>query len=175
MEDFLLIALNGLPAGKTEVRGRLRKEFFAAYGNTEILDADIEVSADVEKIGGRVELDVRLKGNLTVPCDRCLEDLALPVDRTVLLEVKTGSEDREDAGEGERETLFLPQESAELDLSQVVYDYVCLSLPLQRHHPDGECDKDAVRYIRSAESDDSPVQSPDGSPFAALAGLFDNK
>ncbi len=178
MEDFLLIALNGLPAGKTEIGGRLRKKFFVDYGNTEILDADVSVAVEAEKSGAYLGLDLKLKGEVTVACDRCLEELVLPVDRTVLLEVKTGTEDSQNQQEGEREVLCLPQDCAELDLSQTVYDYVCLSLPIQRHHGEGECNPDAIKYLCDVggESRPSPsVQSPSDSPFAALAGLFDDK
>jgi uncharacterized metal-binding protein YceD (DUF177 family) len=48
------------------------------------------------------------------------------------------------------ETSFEEQytpEDDELDLSQDVYDYVCTSLPLQRMHPEGECNQETTKYL----------------------------
>jgi uncharacterized metal-binding protein YceD (DUF177 family) len=109
---------------------------------------------------------------VVVECDRCLEDLEIPVDLDVLLSVKFGeSESADENQDGEREVIFLPVDNTELDMEQIVYDYVCLSLPLQRVHEDGECNPDAMKYLEGPEvvevSDDA-----DKNPFAALKGLF---
>ena len=39
----------------------------------------------------------------------------------------------------------------EWDLSHAVYDFVCLSLPLQRLHPEGQCDPNTVRFLSHKE------------------------
>lgn len=176
MENFLLIALNGLPSGKTVFEGRLGKEFFVEFGNSEILDADVNTIVTVDKSGSYIGIDMMLEGYVTVECDRCLEDLVLPVSRTVLLEVKFGADEAQEQQDGEREVLYLSQDNTELDLSQTAYDYVCLSLPLQRHHGEGGCNPEALKHLCGFGNDegtpaDSPTVSPE-SPFAALKGMF---
>lgn len=176
MENFLLVALNGLPSGKTVFEGRLGKEFFVEFGNAEILDADVRTTVTVDKSGSYIGIDIVLEGNVTVECDRCLEDLVLPVSRTVLLEVKFGEGQTQEQQDGEREVLYLSQDNTELDLSQTAYDYVCLSLPLQRHHGEGECNPEALKHLCGFGNDGgTPASSPENSsdsPFAALKGLF---
>lgn len=176
MENFLLIALNGLPSGKTVFEGRLGKEFFVEFGNSEILDADVKTIVTVDKSGSYIGIDMMLEGYVTVECDRCLEDLVFPVSRTVLLEVKFGVGEAQEQQDGEREVLYLSQDNTELDLSQTAYDYVCLSLPLQRHHGEGGCNPEALKHLCGFGNDegtpaDSPTVSPE-SPFAALKGMF---
>lgn len=176
MDKFLLVALNGLSSGKTVFEGRLGKEFFAEFGNAEILDAEVNVTTAVEKSGSYVGIDITLDGTVTVECDRCLEDLVLPVERTVLLEVKVGEGQTQEQQDGEREVLYLSQDNTEVNLSQTVYDYVCLSLPMQRHHEDGGCNPEALKHLcgfgdESAESVESSEEHGE-SPFAALKGLF---
>ena len=64
----------------------------------------------------------------------------------------------------------------EWDLSQAVYDFVCLSLPLQRLHPEGQCDPNTVRFLSHKERGDEEAEAAAAnSPFAALKGLFDSK
>lgn len=177
MDKFLLVALNGLSSGKTVFEGRLGKEFFAEYGNAEILDADVLVTTAVEKSGSYVGIDITLDGTVTVECDRCLEDLVLPVERTVLLEVKVGEGQTQEQQDGEREVLYLSQDNTEVDLSQTVYDYVCLSLPLQRHHGEGGCNPAALRHLcgfgEGSQEGGKSSEAAGESPFAALKGLFE--
>ena len=108
--------------GRSEFKWHADREFFASFENTEILDADLEVVAEVDYEDRAVDIQCRIDGTVVVICDRCLEELTLPVH-----------------------TSF--EESEELDLRQDVYDYVCISLPMQRIHPEGECNGETVKYL----------------------------
>lgn len=175
MDDFLIVELNGLSSGKTVLEGRVGSEFFAGFGNGEILGADVRVRTVVEKSGSCIGVDMALDGEVTVACDRCLEDLVLPVRRDVLLDVKFSGGEKQEQQDGEREVVCLPGDDTELDLRQTVYDYVCLSMPLQRHHEDGGCNPEALKHICGLGKDADSAVSPadgNGNPFAALAGMF---
>ena len=152
-----IIPLNGWAAGERKFRFQADTEFFHSFGNTEILDADVNAEAAVRKSGGqKVEAVLHLQGTVTVPCDRCLEPLALPVD-------------------AEPSEVLTPGETLnDWDLSQAVYDYVCVSLPLQKTHPEGECNPDTVRFL-SRHAPGNEEADEKNSPFAALKGLFDEK
>ena len=90
-----------------------------------------------------------------------------------MLSVKFGdSESSEENQDGEREVIFLPVDNTEFDVKQVVYDYVCLSLPLQRVHEDGKCNPEALKYLEGCEVVEVS-EDADKNPFAALKGLFD--
>ena len=173
MNDNFIIPLNGLAAGESRFSWHAGTEFFDTFGNEEIIDADIDVSVTVEKSGRYLGADCEIDGSVVVACDRCLEDLRMPVETDVLLSVKFGDEESsEDHQEGEREIVFVPEGEAELDLSQIIYDYVCLALPMQRHHAEGDCNPDAVRYLAGGE----PVEVREtDNPFAALKDLMNNK
>lgn len=179
MTDFLMIPLNGLPAGKSVFSWHAGKEFFDGFDNSEILDADLDVRAEVEKSGSYLGANITVDGVLTVPCDRCLEALEMPVDELVRLSFKFGDEPaggEADAAEGERETVWLPTDGGDIDLGQIVYDYACLALPMQRIHAEGECNPEAVRWLRGEDAEETETaDAPADSPFAALKGLFDNK
>ena len=173
MNDNFIIPLNGLASGETSFSWRAGKEFFEAFENAEILDADLVASVVVEKSGRYLGVDCEVDGIVTVLCDRCLEDLEMPVAADILLSVKYGNEESsEDHQEGEREIVFVPEGDAELDLSQIIYDYVCLSLPMQRHHEEGECNPEALRYLAGKESVASSEEAEANNPFAALKDLL---
>ena len=154
----MIIPLNDWAVGEREYSFHADTEFFQQFDNTEILDASVDVVFHVVKDGrNKVEADLYLKGTVTVPCDRCLDPVAIPVEAAP------------------SETLTPGAGEVEWDLSQAVYDFVCLSLPLQRLHPEGECDPDTVRFLGHEERKDEEAEAEANSPFAALKGLFDSK
>ncbi|MBQ8808979.1 MAG: DUF177 domain-containing protein [Bacteroidales bacterium] len=172
MNDKFIIPLNGLASGENRFSWHAGKEFFETFENAEILDADLDVSVVAEKSGRYLGVDCEVDGTVTVVCDRCLEDLVMPIGTDIMMSVKYGDEDSsEDHQEGEREIVFVPEGEAELDLSQIIYDYVCLSLPMQRHHEEGECNPEAMKHLTGGEPVATEV--PDmNNPFAALKELM---
>ena len=126
MQPFI-VKLNALKSGTSRLEWHADAEFFGIFENAEILGADLQVTAVLHNRGLTVDVECGIKGSVTVPCDRCLEDLVIPVD--------TGFEE-----------VYTP-DSDELDISQEVYDYVMTSLPLQRVHEEGGCNGETVKYL----------------------------
>lgn len=154
----IIIPLNGWAAREREFRFHAGTEFFQMFDNEEILDADVNVQVSVRKESSqKVEATVHLHGNVTVQCDRCLEPLVVPVEVSPEEVFKPG-------------TLEI-----DWDLSQEVYDYICLAMPIQRVHPEGQCNPDTVRFLGQGERSNEEAGAPANSPFAALKGLFEEK
>ena len=126
MQPFV-VRLIDLGPGTKHFEWKAGREFFESFGNSEILDADISVAASILNKGLTAHAVCEIGGSVTVACDRCLEDL--------VLEVETSFDED-----------YTP-EGAELDLSQDIYDYICISLPLQRVHPEGECNSETTKYL----------------------------
>jgi uncharacterized metal-binding protein YceD (DUF177 family) len=172
MNDKFIIPLNGLAAGMTEISWQAGKEFFDSFENSEILDAHLDADVRVEKSGRYIGVDCDVRGEVTVECDRCLDELDMPIDVEIRLSVKYGSEESsEDPQQGEREVIFIPETDAEMDMSQIIYDYVCLSLPMQRMHDEGDCNPEVMKRYGAPE--ETEVSQEEGvSPFSALKGMF---
>lgn len=157
--------------GETRFESGADKEFFAKFDNEEILDAGLKVEISALKTVEKVDFSCSICGTLTVSCDRCLCPVAMPVDVDTVfrLNLKADSAATEDSFE----EVFLPQGSDQLDLSQEIYDYSLLALPLQRFHKEGECDPAALACLSEGEPDNAP-QATD-SPFSALADMLNKK
>ena len=173
MNDGFIIPLNGLTAGENKFFWQAGKEFFDSFENSEILDAQLDIEAKVEKSGRYIGVDCNVSGRVVVECDRCLETLDMPIDTHISLSVKFGqAEESEDHQEGEREIIFVPETDAELDMSQVIYDYVCLSLPMQRVHAPGKCNPETMKYFGAADESEILDSEDIDSPFSALKDMF---
>lgn len=172
MDNCFIIPLNGSGAGKDIFQRHAGKAFFNRFDNEEILDANLDIDIEIEKSGSYIGVDCYIEGTLTVMCDRCLEDLEIPVSRKVMLSVKFGEEpsEPEDFKDGEREIVFADENNAELDLSQVIYDYSYLCVPLHRTHKDGECNPEALKYLSSNSIDDED-EDLDSEPSIIGTGL----
>ncbi len=134
------------------------------------------VDVVVDKSGRYVGVDLDVEGSVVVACDRCLGDLTLPVSVHQPFSIKFGeaTEEASSTSDGEREIVFLPESDTDLDMTQLVYDYVCISLPLSRVHPEGECDPGTVKYLHSEDVAEEPAAVAD-NPFAALKDLLKEK
>ena len=138
-----------------------------------VLPDGIFVDGRVSDTGGYMSLSANVTVDYSVPCDRCLDELEMPVDSYIALSVKYGAEENaEEHQEGEREIVFIPEDSAELDLSQVIYDYVCLSLPMQRVHEPGGCNPAAMKYYEAPKGSETSEAEESANPFAALKDMF---
>ena len=169
MDSCYVIPLNGLACGKSQYEWVLDKLFFISFENEEILDAEVLANVLEEKAGRKVNLDCTLAGHITVACDRCLEPVEMPVRTEFRLALQY---DEEESIDDDREVIVLEGDSPEYDLSQVLYDYSCLALPLQRVHPDGQCNPESMKYLQTGAAEET--EEVFDNPFAALKGMFEN-
>lgn len=91
---------------------------------------------------------IHSEGTVFVPCDRCLSDVAIPIDITDELTVKLG-EDYSDEGEA----VIIPEREGVIDVAQFIYEFVVLSLPVKIVHGSGECDADMMATLEEHLSD----------------------
>ena len=127
MQPFV-VELRTLRSGTSEFSWTAGREFFEAFGNPDLLDAEISVTAVVSNHGLTIGVKAAIAGSVTVPCDRCLDSLVIPVDTSF-------------------EETYTP-ESGVLDISQEVYDFVLTSLPMVRVHPEGGCNSETTKYLK---------------------------
>lgn len=118
---------------------------------------------ELQKAASMLVLDVHLEGEVTVPCDRCLADLVLPVDYDGRLTVKFSDEITDYDGD----LMWINPADGELNLAQYLYESIVLSLPYRRIHgedADGNplCDArmlERFRIVSEAEFDAIEAES----------------
>lgn len=176
MANNYFIILSDLKSGAYAAKWSVGTEFFEEFENEQIRAAELVAEVRAQRTGASVIVDLTLSGSLTVPCDRCLEDVVMPVDASAMLKVRFGQQPAGEADEEEgRELIWMPAGEPELDLSQVIYDYACLSLPIQCRHREGECSPGTMSYLNPSKVGSPDVEQPVDSPFAALKGLFNKE
>jgi uncharacterized protein len=102
-------------------------------------------------LGDSHTLEITLKGNCNLRCQRCLEELSYPLDLSAQLQLIKAEmlDEVEDAIEA----------SKHLDVLELIEDEVLLNLPFAPRHPEGLC-KAPIKDLRESDN-----------PFAILAAL----
>ena len=127
MVDALKLKIKTLPFGTHAVECHLDESFFNTDEQFEVRRADVDVTLTVtRKSESTFRLEISCKGTVTTACDRCLEDLDLPVDVDYRLNVEQMGTELDDSND---ELLIVPSDWRELDAAPLVRDTVLLAMP----------------------------------------------
>ena len=172
-KDFT-IQVNGLITGKHNFEFPVNYSFFESFGNQQILDASLVAEIGLEKGGNYMNVNGYIHGTVTVECDRCLDKLELPVEVDSSIAVKF-SKYAVDNPE-EEECIIMDADEGELDLSQFIYDEICINLPIQCVHEDGECNAVMMSKLKVIDPvNEEGELSTGNSPFGALKSMLESK
>lgn len=148
MSGVYSIPLNGLKDGNYSYDFEVGDDFFESYGSSEIRNCRIKLVVELSKNSGHYDVVFLMKGEVLVTCDRCLGEYYQPVDSRDRVVVKVGHE----FDDSDPELLIIPAGHHELDLSQMIYDFAHLALPIKKVHPVDEngisdCDPKMIALI----------------------------
>lgn len=143
-----IIPFKGLALGIHEFEWVVGAPFFGMFPESEILDGSLNVQVTLNKKSQFLELDFRLQGQVRVPCDRCLDPVAVPVDYESTLIAGFGASTHEET----EDLIVLAYEEHELDVKQFIYEYAHLSLPFRKVHGDDAqghtlCNPDMIKKL----------------------------
>lgn len=108
--------------------------FFTHFEESEITRSNLKIGIDLIKESSMMVLEIKLSGEVEVNCDRCLDPFWLPLESDYRLIVKYGDVYQEQSDE----VIIIPFGEGPLYLGQMIYEYVHLSLPFKKVHPEDE-------------------------------------
>lgn len=150
------------------LQGRLRVSGMSRL-QASLYSVDEDAEVDIDLQGGIDEQGIRylrgwVQGVLTVPCQRCLQAMALTVDSRVAVGLVNGHSQADDLPEP-YEALVL--DSRTIPLAKIVEDELLLALPIVAMHAEPDCHS---RYQPDAVPE-KQAQGEKPNPFAVLAQL----
>ena len=157
-----VIPFKGLSIGKHNFVFDIDDKFFDDYEQSEITKGKIHVEVDLDKRTNLLELYFTLAGNVMITCDRCLDEFKMPIEFTTEMFIKFGDVTEEQTDE----IIVLSHNEFELDVAQYIYEFVHLSLPYKRVHPNDSkgrstCNEEMLKkleeyIIREKDEDNDP-------------------
>jgi len=133
------IPVSGLRDGQHRFDFEVDHAFFAAFAESPIAQGQLQVHLDFDKRPGMYVLEFAIDGTVQTPCDRCLENIQLPVAAQHRLLVKFSDEERAD----EAEVIYVSPDLEKLNVARYVYEFIVLSMPMIKVY-DCENDENAV-------------------------------
>ncbi len=138
------IRFSGLKQGIHKFEFEVKDTFFTCFEQSEINCGNIKVNAEMDKKSVLLVFNLTARGFVLLPCDRCGDSLQQKINTNYTFVVKLGNEE----GNGEDDVVFLSLQEYEINISQQVYEMICLAVPYQRLHAKVNCNKETVKIIK---------------------------
>ena len=169
LREFV-IPFTGLKLGKHVYDFEVNDTFFQEFEYSEIEKGDVTVVLTLEKKETLLILYVTFSGTVEVMCDRCTAPFDYQVEGENRQYVKFQAEPTDES----EEITVLEERAYEIDVSHLLYEFICIALPSRRVHPEGKCDatmsaqlEEYLEYEPEDEEDEDPIDPR----WAALKGL----
>ena len=130
-EDYTIHYI-GLANGQHDFSYSVDDKFFNEFGHSDVKKGKVEVAVELIKQERVLLLNFRFEGWIRMTCHRCLEEFDYPIIGTNRLIVKLGNRAEEESDQ----VIVIPAESNELNLSQYIFEFIELLIPLRVVHPD---------------------------------------
>ncbi|MBK7432240.1 MAG: DUF177 domain-containing protein [Bacteroidetes bacterium] len=165
-----VINYGSLPFGEHEFEFHINDAFFQRFENSLVQKGDIDVLVVVDKKELMMLLDFTMEGHVIVECDRCLEDLELPIESYEELIVKFGEKEETES----EEVIVVSTKEYELDVSQFIYEYISLQIPMRNVHDEEEngqtCDPEILKTLEKLQPQQEETP-PTDSRWDGLKGI----
>lgn len=171
-EEYL-IPVSGMAIGQHDYHFVIDDAFFSLFEYSEVKKGRVELDLKVEREETMMTLCFSFAGEVQVPCDRCADEFFLPIEGENEFLVKTGVEQPADSDDDD--VVYLPADQGTFDVSELIYEYIILSIPMHRVHPEGQCNPKVMEFLNQEPSEESEEELD--PRWAALQNvkLDDNK
>lgn len=155
------IPLTGLSFGHTDYQYVIDDDFFGERDYSEVQNGVVSLHLDVEKMETMFILTLNFEGKVVLQCDRCGDDYEQPIEGSAQIFLKYGTE-KEDEDD---DVIYITKNDSEFDLSDLIYEYIILSLPIHRVHEDeSECNQEVLEMLYHEDENEDVENESNTNP-----------
>lgn len=141
-----IVKFAGLPVGTHEFEFDINGTFFEQFEDSEITEADLQVTIVLVKQNNVMQLEFEINGTVNLNCDRCLIAYDFPLEASEILVLRFGNpEDSND------EIMVVNEGDGQADVSHYLFEYITLALPYRRVpceiEEDFKCDEETLKKL----------------------------
>ena len=127
--------------------------FFTEFDNDQIHGAKINVKLELDKRPDMAEAIFEVKGGAVLTCSRCLSDYEHILDFVQRIHIKYGDDPMD-----EDEVMYIAPDTSSINFAQIIYEYICLNLPMVPCHDDeSDCDQEVIERLHNEnENSENP-------------------
>lgn len=159
----------GLKLGVHHFNYELDNVFFGHFPESQVRQGKVFVDLALDKKERLFVLNFDVSGSIHTDCDRCGQQFDLPIHGNYSMYVKLGDKREEDVDS--EEVVWIPDSESILDVSEMIYEFVHLSVPMLKTHPDKPggvpgCDPEIIKLLGQEEEREpgDDEEDPDHDP-----------
>lgn len=116
---------------KHEFDFEIANTFFALFENSPVTEGHVQVHLEVDKRDNLIEVNFKFKGEITLVCDRCLENYQHAITHEEKLIYKYGDEEKEI----DDQVSIITKQTQVINVGQFIYESIALTIPFKKLHP----------------------------------------
>ncbi len=152
--NAFMVPFSGLKLGIHNFEFAVDNSFFEKLEYSPITEGEVDVNLALEKKSSMMVLNFELSGWVGETCDRCTVDYQQQLKGENKIYVKFG----DDYDEPDDNLIVIPREAYELDVTQLIYEFIGLSIPIRKVpcEENGDttiCDKETLKVLEDSESE----------------------
>ena len=148
------IAFVGLKPGVHEYNYEVDEKFFANYSQADFSNCQASIKIKLEKNTSFMMLKFEIGGSVNVICDRCGNTLPMNLwDEFNMVVKPVENPDEMNESEEDPDIFYISRTESHLHLADWIYEFVSLSIPMQRMCNDQEmggplCNKEILAMLK---------------------------
>ncbi|MEJ6980656.1 DUF177 domain-containing protein [Pedobacter sp. P351] len=160
------IPFTGLKIGKHQFDFDIDDLFFNEFEYSLVKNGKLKVDMELDKQETMLILQFKIKGEIFSNCDFCLSDFPTVVNVDERQIVKFS--DDENLEDNTDEIIVLGKNEHEINVSQLIYEYINLAVPLFNRCEDvGNtefCDKEVIEKLKALSAGKEEKENTDADP-----------
>ncbi|MCH7413962.1 DUF177 domain-containing protein [Belliella sp. R4-6] len=122
-----------LKEGKHEFTFPVDREFFEHFEAAEFLHGGkLQATIHLNKLTSLMEATFEIQGEVTLTCDRSLEEFDFPLYTDEKIIYKYGLEEAEIT----EDVFMITRDTPSINVAQLIYEFILLAIPAKKIHPD---------------------------------------
>ena len=164
-DNIFTIPLAGLPFGHTDYQYVINDSFFEDRDYSEVKKGVVNLHLGVEKMETMFVLTLNFEGKVVLQCDRCGDDYEQGIKDSAEIYLKYGAgKDDED-----EDVIIITKNDSEFDLSDLIYEYIILSLPIHRTHDDESlCNQEVLAKLHNFSQVEAEHEEEEENPWKQM-------
>ena len=164
-ENIFTLPLAGLPFGHTDHQYVINDSFFEDRDYSEVKKGVVNLHLGVEKMETMFVLTMKFEGKVVLQCDRCGDDYEQAIADSAEIYLKYGAE----KGDEDQDVIIITKNDSEFDLSDLIYEYIILSLPIHRTHDDESlCNQEVLAKLHNFSQSEATTEEDDENPWKQM-------
>jgi len=169
-----IVKFNHLKPGTHQFEFQVDTAFFEEIESSAIDNGELTIRLDFTLNSSFFILDFKIDGFIKSQCDRCTEafDLELIDDHKLIVKYNRDRDVKDD----ESDVLYITEGDIQLELAQIIYEYIVLSIPIMKLHPDDDegnstCNPEILEFLARDSEEDEEVEEKQDPRWEALKKL----